>query len=99
MRRTLAILFGVLAVALAGGFLALGAFPPKAPSRPVHEAVSTQRLEQANAPPVPVLPPVPVPPPVPIPGPMPGPAPVAGPAAAPMPVSPAPAPAPAPPGH
>ena len=104
MRRILAVLFGVVVIALGGGFLALGAFPPKAPARLVHEAVSTQRLEQANAPPVPVLPPVPIPAAVPAPVSPPVPAPVQTPAPAPVPVPapaavPAPAPAPATPGH
>ncbi len=100
MRRILAILFGVVVIALGGGFLALGAFPPKAPARLVHETVSTQRLEQANAPPVPVLPPVPMPAAVPAAVPAQGATPPSTPVLAPAP-SPATAPVPAPvtPGH
>ena len=103
MRRISLILLGVLVVALGVGFLALGAFPPGAPAQRVHEAVSNDRLERANAPPAPVLPPVPIPAAVPsavpgqapVPVPVPGPAPTPGVAANPAPAM-APAPAPTP---
>ncbi len=90
MRRILVTLFAVMVVALGGGFLALGLFPPRAPAQRVHEAVSNDRLEQANAPPVPVLPPVPVPAPAPAPA-----VPATSPAASVLPPAPAPGPAPA----
>jgi hypothetical protein len=41
MRRILVILSATVVVLLAGGFVALGAFPPKAPAHPVHVSVPT----------------------------------------------------------
>ena len=47
MRRILAIVLGLVAVVLAGGFLSLGAFPPRAPTHPVHRTVPNDRLSPA----------------------------------------------------
>jgi hypothetical protein len=44
MRRILVILFGLFVVVLAGGFLSLGAFPPRAPAQPVHQTLSNDKL-------------------------------------------------------
>ena len=44
MRRIFVIVLGVGVVVLAGGFLSLGAFPPKPASHPVHQLVPTDRL-------------------------------------------------------
>ena len=47
MRRILAIVFGLVVVVLAGGFLSLGAFPPRAPVHPVHQTVPNSKLAPA----------------------------------------------------
>ena len=47
MRRIFAILFGLLVVVLAGGFLSLGAFPPRAPQHAVHQLIANDRLAPA----------------------------------------------------
>ena len=47
MRRILAILFGLFVVVLAGGFLSLGAFPPRAPEHSVHQVLSNDKLAPA----------------------------------------------------
>jgi len=44
MRRILAIIVALGVLALLGGFLWIGAFPPKAPIHPVHEEVPVSRL-------------------------------------------------------
>lgn len=44
MRLVLAIILGVVVVGLGGGFLALGAFPPRAPQHPVHQVIATDKL-------------------------------------------------------
>ncbi len=47
MRRILAIVFGLVAVVLAGGFLSLGAFPPRPAVHPVHQTVPNDKLAPA----------------------------------------------------
>ncbi len=47
MRRILAILSVTLVVLLAGGFLALGAFPPGPPVHPVHVDIAADTLAPA----------------------------------------------------
>jgi hypothetical protein len=44
MRRVFVVVLGVGVVALAGGFLSLGAFPPKPPQQAVHQLVPTDKL-------------------------------------------------------
>lgn len=44
MRRILAILSAAIVIVLAGGFLALGAFPPKPAPQPVHVNVPAGTL-------------------------------------------------------
>lgn len=44
MRRVLPIVFGVCVIVLAGGFLALGAFPPKPSQHAVHQLVPIDKL-------------------------------------------------------
>ncbi len=47
MRRILAIVFGLVVVVLAGGFLSLGAFPPHPTVHPVHQTVPNDKLAPA----------------------------------------------------
>ncbi len=44
MRRVFAIVLGVGVVVLAGGFLSLGAFPPRPATHPVHQLVPVAKL-------------------------------------------------------
>ncbi len=44
MRRIIAILSATVVLLLAGGFLALGAFPPGPPVRPVHVDIAAGTL-------------------------------------------------------
>lgn len=44
MRRVFAIVLGIGVVVLAGGFLSLGAFPPRPAMHPVHQLVSLDKL-------------------------------------------------------
>ena len=44
MRRILAIAAALVLVLLIGGFLSLGAFPPRAPAHPVHQLMSNDKL-------------------------------------------------------
>ena len=48
MRRILGIVFALLVVGLAGGFLSLGAFPPKPALQPVHRVIANDRLGGAQ---------------------------------------------------
>lgn len=43
MRLVLGILLGLVIVGLGGGFIALGAFPPKPAQHPVHQVLAIDR--------------------------------------------------------
>lgn len=44
MRLVLGIILGLVVVVLGGGFLSLGAFPPKPPQHAIHQVLAADKL-------------------------------------------------------